>query len=259
MRVKRCKPRAGLRMVRMRRRVVTVFLARGGRVLVLKRSAAVATYRGRWAGISGSVETGELPAAAASRELGEETGLRGGSEARLVRQGLHVDVDDGAGVRALRFRVHPFRWDLAEGAEPRLDFEHDEARWMAPDELIPLAAAGETVPELDEALARVWDPPAALPPPFRPDARALFDDRTSGAAELARRAVALVHAGAPAERVAALRPHSTVNGAAPASAPSTVDDRLNVAMVPAAGRRRRRAACAERAASSSSAATSRPG
>ncbi|ELK44964.1 translation initiation factor aIF-2B subunit alpha, partial [Haloferax sp. BAB-2207] len=36
--------------------VVTVFLRHDGRVLLTRRSDAVGTYQGRWAGVSGYVE-----------------------------------------------------------------------------------------------------------------------------------------------------------------------------------------------------------
>lgn len=178
------------------------------------------TYPGRWAGVSGAVSPGEPVEAAAWREVAEETGLAAGA-LTLAAAGLPVDVDDSRARRPLRFRVHPFRFEVRPGLEPRLDQEHVEARWVEPDEVIALASVGETVPELDEALARVWDPPGALPPPWRAEARAIAEDRAHGAAELARRAVALVLAGAPAERVAALRPTmaSVVNAARAAARP----------------------------------------
>lgn len=203
-----------------RLRVVTSFVAHKGRVLLAKRSDKVSTYRGRWAGISGTVAPGELPEVAAWRELEEETGL-GQDALRLVRAGLPLDVEDVHGKRPRRFRVHPFLFALEDGAEVELNQEHTEGRFADPDELIVLCAVGDTVPELDEALARVWDPPAALPPHYREEARALVADRQSGAAELALRAAALVMRGAPAERVAALRPSmaSVVNAARAAAQP----------------------------------------
>jgi hypothetical protein len=93
--------------------------------------------------------------------------------------------------------------------------------WVAPDELILRTALGETIPDLDEALARVLDPPAALPPPYREEARLVHTlDLPSRA--LAARAVAIVAGGAPPERVAALRPAlaRVVNAARAAGRPS---------------------------------------
>ena len=38
------------------RSVVTCFLLRRGRILVLRRSQRVGTHRGKWAGVSGTIE-----------------------------------------------------------------------------------------------------------------------------------------------------------------------------------------------------------
>ena len=57
------------------RRVVTAFLTRGNQVLLLRRSDRVSTYKGRWAGVSGSVEAGSTPIEQAIQEIEEETGL----------------------------------------------------------------------------------------------------------------------------------------------------------------------------------------
>ncbi|MBI4510995.1 MAG: NUDIX domain-containing protein [Deltaproteobacteria bacterium] len=203
-----------------RLRVVTVFLARGDRLLGLLRSSAVATYRGRWAGVSGAIEAGENPLDAVFREVFEETGVAP-SDVIVIRAGLPVDVDDATGKRPRCFRVYPFLLALRDGVAIRLNPEHVAMRWVTSDEVILMTASQETVPELDEALARVWDPPSALPPQYRGEARAIFEDRTSGATELARRAAALVSAGAPPERVAALRPTmaAVVNAARAAAQP----------------------------------------
>ena len=56
--------------------VVTCFLTHRGRILLLKRSDRVGSYRGRWAGVSGYMET--EPDAQALVEIFEETGLAAG-------------------------------------------------------------------------------------------------------------------------------------------------------------------------------------
>src|SRR5262249_22925573 len=180
-----------------RRRVVTAFVRRQERVLTVRRSDRVSSYRGKWAGISGYVGSGELPDDAALREVWGETGLFPG----FLGGGLPLDVDDAETDRA--WRVHPFLVAASADSEPRLDWEAAESRWVLPEEL----AALDTVPGLSEALARVWDPVAALPEPLRTAARALREDHVRGAAELAPQAWALA-AQSPqhAELVAALRP-----------------------------------------------------
>jgi predicted aconitase with swiveling domain/8-oxo-dGTP pyrophosphatase MutT (NUDIX family) len=124
------------------RRVVTAFLRRDGRILVLRRSQRVGTYRGRWAGVSGSLEGDEEPEDRARAEIAEETGL---DVSRLVARGPVLPVRDGD----LLWSVHPFLFDVA--GEPTLDWEHTEARWVPPQGIEEL----DTVPGLADALRAV--------------------------------------------------------------------------------------------------------
>ena len=123
-------------------RVVTVFLSRAdGRVLLLRRSEQVGTFRGRWAAVSGFLEDA-TPLEQAKREVREEVGLDLGAQPP-ARAGRVVYARDGPRV----FEVHPFRFDVGP-FEVRIDWEHTEFEWVEPDELRRRA----TVPKLWE----VW-------------------------------------------------------------------------------------------------------
>lgn len=61
------------------RHSVTCFLMYKGKTLILKRSAKVATYKGKWAAISGRIEEKEDPDRRGRAEVLEETGLSGKS------------------------------------------------------------------------------------------------------------------------------------------------------------------------------------
>lgn len=141
------------------RHVVTCFLQRTGpegddQVLLLRRSHAVGSYRGRWAAVSGSVDDGPLDQA--YREIQEETGL-GRSDVRLVREGRPLEVP--APELDTLWVVHPFLFHLQGEPEPTLDWEHTEARWVSPRELRRF----RTVPMLVEAMERVYPPPPEDP------------------------------------------------------------------------------------------------
>ena len=95
---------------------VLIVVRRAEEYLVVHRSPENGGY---WHQIAGGVEEGESPAAAAVRELHEET--------RLVAEpaplpgafdydGIHVDC---------------FLADAPDGWEPTLDWEHDGYRWLA--------------------------------------------------------------------------------------------------------------------------------
>jgi len=118
--------------------VVTCFLRRGDRVLVLRRSEAVRTHRGLWAGVSGYVEPGETPLETAYKELEEELSASA-DQVRLVREGEPLTFEDEP--TGTWWRVHPFLFDDL-GVTVRTDWEHTEHRWIQPEELLDL----ETVP-----------------------------------------------------------------------------------------------------------------
>lgn len=125
-----------------RRDVVTAFLRRRGRILLLRRSADVGSFRGRWAGVSGYLEGTEAPEDRARTEILEETGLSDvrlrGTGSVVLARGREDDVI---------WAVHPFLFE-AEAREVTLDWEHDASRWVSPEEL----PRYQTVPKLREAL-----------------------------------------------------------------------------------------------------------
>lgn len=130
--------------------MVTAFLQRGDRVLLLRRSPRVSTFRGRWAGVSGSIPEGVSPREQALREIREETGL-GPEQVLLVREGRPLLVVDEEG---RRWEVHPFLFRLVGDPPLRLDWEHTEARWVRPEEIPRFP----TVPGLAETWARLEEP-----------------------------------------------------------------------------------------------------
>ena len=126
--------------------VVTCFLEKEGRILLLRRSDRVGSYRGCWAAVSGYME--QPAEKQALTEITEETGLRP-ADVELVRRGETLAVaDDALGVRWL---VHPFLFHVKDASRLRTDWEHTECRWVLPEEL----ERYETVPGLAEALDRV--------------------------------------------------------------------------------------------------------
>src|SRR6186997_2514162 len=165
--------------------VVTSFLRRGGRVLLLLRAAHVRTYPGLWGGISGVIAAGEDAAAAARREIEEETAL--GAASTLVAAGEPFTVEDAAIGRS--FLVHSFLFDCAAG-EPRLDAESERAEWAHPTAMLERPR----VPELWESWRRV-----------APTLASIAADREHGAAWLSLRALEVLR-DRGAELRAARRP-----------------------------------------------------
>ncbi len=124
-------------------RVVTSFLEASDRtVLLLRRSAQVGTFQGRWAGVSGFLEEPSAEAQA-RKEIREETGIEA-KQLELRAEGRVVYARDANRV----FTVHPFRF-RSRTKEVRLDWEHSEAEWASPLEIY----RRKTVPKLQ----RVWE------------------------------------------------------------------------------------------------------
>jgi 8-oxo-dGTP pyrophosphatase MutT (NUDIX family) len=102
---------------------VFIVVRRADEFLVVHR---VPQGGGYWHGISGAVERGETIAAAAERELREETGLSG-EVASLGEPFVYLDIT-----------VHTFIVDVPPGWEPALNEEHDDYRWCTQDEAVEL-------------------------------------------------------------------------------------------------------------------------
>ena len=167
--------------------VVSSFLLSDQRILILRRSDRVRSYRGRWAGVSGYLEEGEEPLQRAKIEIQEELGLSS-PQVSLVRSGELLRTFDEQ--KDTVWIIHPFLFEVHE-PNLRLDWENSESRWISPDDL----RSFDTVPNLKEVLERVrWD--------LRATASALFNslrsvndlgrDRVHGASFLGRKSIEIL-------------------------------------------------------------------
>lgn len=123
--------------------VVTSIVRNRGRILLLRRSNQVGSYRGQWAGVSGFIEHGEADESAARREIEEEIG-RG--KARLVKRIEPERFRDGDTV----WCVHAFLFDV-EDRRVRTDWEHQAHTWVAPEDV----AKYPTVPGLQKIVCKL--------------------------------------------------------------------------------------------------------
>ncbi len=149
------------------KQVVTCFLRNRGEVLLLRRSAKVGSYQGRWGAVSGYME--DTPERTARQEISEETGLD--AAVSLVRQGDSFTVEDEH--LSTRWVVHPFLFDCAH-RNLQLDWETTEAVWVPATEIL----ARDTVPKLWTSYAHV-----------APSLDTIREDRVHGSAYLSYRAL----------------------------------------------------------------------
>ena len=124
--------------------IVTVFLEHDKKILILKRSQKVKTMKTKWGGISGYIEH-EEPVKRALKEIAEETGLKN-KNVTLLRIGEPLEAVE-SGKPEITWIVHPFLFS-SNTDQIRIDWEHDEYRWINPKEIENY----ETVPRLEDAL-----------------------------------------------------------------------------------------------------------
>jgi len=130
------------------KRVVTCFLESDGEILILRRSQQVGSYQGRWAGVSGYIQTTADEQALA--EIEEETSLSG-EDLEFIKRGKPLSIkDEKLGVKWL---VHPYLFHIKDRDKIKIDWEHKEIRWIKPKDIDNY----QTVPKLKQTLTRVYN------------------------------------------------------------------------------------------------------
>lgn len=117
--------------------VVDVYVLRpaGERLEVLAlRRAPGQRCAGAWEAVHGRIEAGELPVAAATRELREETGLVPEKLYNASRVEMFYLHKTNQMVTAPVFAAY-----VAAGAEPVLGPEHDASAWWPVEGVLPFA------------------------------------------------------------------------------------------------------------------------
>jgi 8-oxo-dGTP diphosphatase len=135
---------------KIRNNIVTAFIEYDGKVLLLRRSQRVKTMKGKWAGVSGYIEANERPLIRALKEIEEETGLTN-KNVQVLREGRPLEAADDTRSDIIVWVVHPFCFRTNNNVV-NLDWEHDQYKWINPDEIENF----DTVPRLKEALDRVY-------------------------------------------------------------------------------------------------------
>jgi 8-oxo-dGTP diphosphatase len=120
------------------------------RILILRRSQKVGTYQGKWAAVSGYVE--KTPDEQSLIEIREETGLED-ADISLINKGNPLEVADEK--LQVRWIVHPYLFKVVKPEKIRIDWEHQEYKWISPSEINNY----ETVPQLKEAWEAVENEP----------------------------------------------------------------------------------------------------
>lgn len=119
-----------------------------GKLLILRRSDKVKTYKGLWGGITGYVEPGEEPYETALKEIQEEVGIEK-EHVVLINQGNIVKFTDIYEGNQYEWTVYPFVFKIRKNEKIQIDWEHLEYLWITPSEITRY----DTVPHLKQTVS----------------------------------------------------------------------------------------------------------
>jgi len=115
--------------------VVTCLLINtDGKLLILKRSRMVKTYKGLWGGVAGYIEENEKPYETALKEIREEVGIEK-KNVSLIAQGGPIEFTDLDNGRKYDWVIHSFLFKVKDVGKLKIDWEHSEYKWIDPSEI----------------------------------------------------------------------------------------------------------------------------
>jgi len=132
--------------------VVTVLLINEEeKILILKRSNKVRTYKGLWGGVAGYIEENEEPFQTAIKEIKEEVGLEK-EDIEIIKQLDPISFTDFYEGNRYDWKIFPFLFKIKEKSKIKIDWEHSEYRWIAPSQIKKF----DTVPHLKEIVSKLF-------------------------------------------------------------------------------------------------------
>jgi len=121
-----------------------------GKLLILKRSKFVKTYKGLWGGVAGYVEEDEKPYETAIKEIKEEVGLKK-DDISLIKKIDPIIFTDFYEKKRYDWKIFVFLFKIKKKSKIRIDWEHSEYRWILPSDIVKY----ETVPHLKDVLLKL--------------------------------------------------------------------------------------------------------
>jgi len=130
--------------------VVTVFIKYKDKILLLKRSDKVRTYKNKWNTVAGYLDELKPIDEKALEELEEEIRLKPESVA-LLTKGKPFKIFDPKISKT--WFVHPVLVNVKNKPKVKLDWEHSDYKWINPRDLIEF----DIVPNLNKSFAKISD------------------------------------------------------------------------------------------------------
>jgi 8-oxo-dGTP pyrophosphatase MutT (NUDIX family) len=132
-------------------KVVTCLLVNNeGKLLILRRSDKVKTYKGLWGGVAGYIEENETPYETAIKEIKEEAGLEK-KDVDLVKKSDPIHLTDNYNGERYNWEIFPFLFRTEKKKKIDIDWEHLEYRWIAPPDIVKY----DTVPYFREIVSKL--------------------------------------------------------------------------------------------------------
>ncbi|UCF49154.1 MAG: NUDIX pyrophosphatase [Thermoplasmatales archaeon] len=128
----------------------SILLNSDGKILILKRSDKVKTYKGQWGGVAGYVEKNEKPFDTAIKEIFEEVGLMK-EDVKLIKKLDPIFITDYYEQEKYEWKIFVFLFKTKKESKIRIDWEHSEYRWITPSEIINY----NTVPHLKDVIKKL--------------------------------------------------------------------------------------------------------
>ena len=121
-----------------------------GKLLILKRSNKVKTYKGFWGGVAGYIEKNEKPIETAYKEISEEVGLE--KEYLILKRELDpIKITDFYENKRYEWEIFVFLFELSKKSDIKIDWEHSEYKWIKASEITNF----KTVPYLKEIVKKI--------------------------------------------------------------------------------------------------------
>lgn len=129
--------------------VITVFIKYEGKVLLLKRSDKVSTYKEKWNTVAGYIDEPKPLREKVVEEIRDEVGI-GEGNILSIRTGKPYEFTDKKVNKT--WIVHPVLVEVKNNPAIKLDWEHTKYKWIIPEELKKF----DIVPKLDKSLKNVF-------------------------------------------------------------------------------------------------------
>ena len=136
-------------------KVVTCLLMNKDKLLILKRSDEVGTYKGLWGGVAGYVKEHEEPYETALKEIKGEVGIDGigKKDVSLVRKCDPFTFTGCCEGKKYEWTIYPFLFRMKKKNKIKIDWEHSKYKWISPLEI----GRYDTVPHLKDIVFKIFN------------------------------------------------------------------------------------------------------